>query len=46
MFGVSVEAGQASDMVEFLWASLALFDDEPVPETAGVYRPRPTPGPL
>ena len=28
------------DVVEFLWASLALFDDEPAPDTADVYRPR------
>jgi segregation and condensation protein A len=39
MFGVSVEAGQAIDVVEFLWASLALFDDEPEPDTVTVYRP-------
>ncbi len=42
IFGVSVEAGQAIDVIEFLWASLALFDDEPVADTANVYRPRPT----
>ena len=28
LFGVSVEAGQAVDVVEFLWASLVLFDDD------------------
>jgi hypothetical protein len=28
IFGVSVAAGQAVDVVEFLWASLALFDDD------------------
>jgi segregation and condensation protein A len=41
IFGISVDAGQAVDVIEFLWASLALFDDEaaPVPETR--YRPRP-----
>jgi hypothetical protein len=27
-FGNAVEAGQAIDVMEFLWASLALFDDE------------------
>lgn len=41
VLGVSVEAGQALDVVEFLWASLALFDDEPVPDVANVYRRRP-----
>jgi segregation and condensation protein A len=40
-FGLSVEAGQAVDVIEFLWASLALFDDEAAPETATSYRPRP-----
>jgi segregation and condensation protein A len=40
LFGASVEAGQAIDVVEFLWASMALFDDpEPEPEPAPVYRP-------
>jgi segregation and condensation protein A len=39
VFGVSVEAAQAIDVIEFLWASLALFDDEPKPDTATVYRP-------
>jgi segregation and condensation protein A len=42
IFGISVEAGQAIDVIEFLWASLALFDDETVmADTAAVYRPRP-----
>jgi segregation and condensation protein A len=41
MFGVSVEAGPAIDVVEFLWASLALFDDEAPADTATVYRPAP-----
>jgi hypothetical protein len=36
-FGVSVEAGQAIRMVEFLWASLALFDDDTAAPTD--YRP-------
>jgi segregation and condensation protein A len=40
-FGVSVEAGQAVDGVEFLWASLMLFDDTTAVETTDVYRPRP-----
>jgi len=42
IFGVSVEAGSAIDVVEFLWASLALFDDETAAaDTATVYRARP-----
>jgi segregation and condensation protein A len=41
IFGHAVEAGQAIDVVEFLWASLALFDDETAVDTAAVYRPRP-----
>jgi segregation and condensation protein A len=41
-FGYSVAAGQAIDVIEFLWASLALFDDETdAPDTAAVYRPVP-----
>ena len=36
---VAVDATQAVDVVEFLWASLALFDDAPVSETPLVYRP-------
>ena len=40
IFGVSVEAGQAVDVIEFLWASLALFDDgASEPDTATTYRP-------
>ena len=42
IFGVSVEAGQAIDVVEFLWASLALFeDDTAAADTATVYQARP-----
>jgi segregation and condensation protein A len=41
IFGVSVEAGPAIDVTEFLWASLALFDDEAPPEAATAYRPAP-----
>jgi segregation and condensation protein A len=41
VFGVSVEAAQAIDVIEFLWASMALFDDTPAPDTATVYQPRP-----
>jgi segregation and condensation protein A len=40
IFGVAVEAGQAIDVVEFLWASMALFDDAAAPETETVYEPR------
>jgi segregation and condensation protein A len=39
IFGIAVEAGPAIDVVEFLWASLALFDDEPGPDTANAGRP-------
>jgi segregation and condensation protein A len=40
VFGVSVEGGQAVDVIEFLWASLALFDDGATePDTATPYRP-------
>jgi segregation and condensation protein A len=39
--GNSAEAGQAIDGVEFLWASLVLFDDQAAPETTALYRPRP-----
>jgi segregation and condensation protein A len=41
MLGVSVEAGPAIDVTEFLWASLALFDDEAPSDTATAYRPAP-----
>jgi segregation and condensation protein A len=40
-FGNAVPAGQAIDGVEFLWASLALFDDETTVDTTAVYRARP-----
>jgi segregation and condensation protein A len=40
IFGNAVEAGQAIDIVEFLWASLALFDDETAVDTTEVYRAR------
>jgi segregation and condensation protein A len=40
VFGVSVETSQVIDVVEFLWASLAQFDDDlSGPTTAPVYRP-------
>jgi segregation and condensation protein A len=40
VFGVSAEAAQAIDVIEFLWASLALFDDDAgEPDTTSVYRP-------
>jgi segregation and condensation protein A len=41
MFGVSVEAGPTIDVTEFLWATLALFEDEQPPDTETVYRPAP-----
>jgi segregation and condensation protein A len=41
MHGVSVEASQGLDVVGFLWASLALFDDDVVADTTSVYRPEP-----
>ena len=42
VFGMSVETGQVLDVIEFLWASLALFDDDAaVPDTATTYRPIP-----
>jgi segregation and condensation protein A len=40
IFGVAAEAGQAIDVVEFLWASMALFDDADAPETETTYQPR------
>jgi hypothetical protein len=33
--------GRALDMTEFLWASLALFDDEQPADTTTAYRPAP-----
>jgi chromatin segregation and condensation protein Rec8/ScpA/Scc1 (kleisin family) len=39
VFGVSIETAHAPDVIEFLWASMALFDDTPAPDTATVYRP-------
>jgi segregation and condensation protein A len=40
VFGVSADAAQAIDVIEFLWASLALFDDDAgEPDTTSVYRP-------
>jgi segregation and condensation protein A len=40
VFGVSIEAAEAVDVIEFLWASLALFDDDAgQPDTTSVYRP-------
>jgi segregation and condensation protein A len=44
ILGVSVEPTPDLDIIEFLWASLALFDDgEPAPDTGAVYRPPPLP---
>ena len=39
MRGMSVEASQAIDVVEFLWASMALFDAAGTADTTTVYRP-------
>ena len=40
VFGVSADPGPAVDMIAFLWACLALFDDEtPAPEATPLYRP-------
>jgi hypothetical protein len=41
VFGISVEAGQAIDVIEFLWASLTQFDAPVKPDKASVYRPLP-----
>jgi hypothetical protein len=42
ILGNSVEAGQAIDVVEFLWGSLALFDDDTAAaDPATVYQARP-----
>ena len=41
LFGIAVEAGPAIDVIEFLWASLALFDDEAPTDTTTAYRPAP-----
>jgi segregation and condensation protein A len=41
LFGVAVDAGPAIDMTEFLWTSLALFEDEELPDTTTAYRPAP-----
>jgi segregation and condensation protein A len=41
IFGDAVAAGQTIDVVEFLWASLALFDDDSAVDTTEVYRARP-----
>lgn len=41
-FGISVDAGPAIDVIAFLWASLALFDDDAaVSDTTPLYRPAP-----
>ena len=40
VFGVSVDASPAIGVIEFLWAGLARFDDEPAtPDGEAVYRP-------
>ncbi len=39
--GVLTEAAPAVDVIEFLWASLALFDEAAPTDTANTYRPVP-----
>jgi segregation and condensation protein A len=40
-FDLSVEGGPEIDVIEFLWASMALFDDgDPGPDISETYRPR------
>jgi segregation and condensation protein A len=39
LLGTSFETAHQVDVVEFLWASLALFENDPAPDTANVYRP-------
>ena len=39
VFGASIDSETAPDIVAFLWASLALFDDTTDPQPAAVYRP-------
>jgi segregation and condensation protein A len=39
LLGTAVEPAHQVDVIEFLWASLALFDDDPAPDTTSVYRP-------
>jgi segregation and condensation protein A len=41
VFGVSADAAPAVDIIAFLWASLALFDADPVADTTTVYQPEP-----
>jgi segregation and condensation protein A len=41
IFSHAAEAGQAINIVEFLWASLAVFDDEVAADTTEVYPGRP-----
>jgi len=39
VLGASIEPTPELDVIEFLWASMALFDDGDIPDTATVYRP-------
>lgn len=39
LLGTAFESAHQVDVIEFLWASLALFDDDPAPDTASTYRP-------
>ncbi len=38
-FDASADAARAIDVIEFLWASMALFDDGSKPDSAATYRP-------
>ncbi len=42
LIGTSFEPAHQVNVIEFLWASLALFDADPAADTASVYRPLPT----
>jgi segregation and condensation protein A len=39
LLGTAFEPAHQVDGIEFLWASLALFDDDPAPDTESLYRP-------
>jgi segregation and condensation protein A len=41
VFGVAIAGAPPPDVIAFLWASLALFDDDPVAARTDLYRPRP-----
>jgi segregation and condensation protein A len=39
LLGTAFDTAHQVDVIEFLWASVALFDDDPAPDMASVYRP-------